>query len=199
MTLLDNWIEENREVELKKIGLQAGIELFDRLFTEISKEQLPLVGHYLERLSYLLGEHTEEWYADWDRRSSGKELEVEADFFDCFVRQSVGFDPDDFIEPLPNLPRSYDLESKPIEIQVDSIETIIELSHVEDVPGWNRQIKSYLESRGNSCMMAELIDNLPLTPGTIIYTVLLGNFQLEQKGNDFYSCSSLWVELCQHQ
>ena len=199
MTLLDNWIEENREVELLNANLNVGIELFDRLFTEISKEQLPLAGYYLERLSYLLGEHTEEWYADWDRRSSGKELEIEADFFDCFVQQSVSFDPDDFIEPLANLPRSVDRVSKPIEIPIASIETIIELSHAEDVPEWNRQIKSYLKSQGNSCMMSELIDNLPLTPGTIIYTVLLGNFQLEQKGHDFYSCNSIWVELCQHQ
>jgi hypothetical protein len=146
-----------------------------------------------------LGEHTEEWYADWDRRSSGRELEIEADFFDCYLQQSVGFDADAFIEPLPTLKRSYAKTSKPIEIPSANLETIIDLSHAEDVPGWSQQIESYLRSLGNSCTMTELIESLPLTPGAIIYTLLLGNFHLEQKGEDFYSCDSLWVELCQHQ
>lgn len=78
MTALDKWLEESTEVDPLDVNLDAGIELFDRSFDVASKEQLPVVGYYLERLSNLLGEHTEEWWTDWNRRSSGKELEIEA-------------------------------------------------------------------------------------------------------------------------
>ena len=138
-------------------------------------------------------------------------------FFDCYLRQSVGFDADAFIEPLPTWKRSYARVSKPIEIPSAPLETIINLSHAEDVPGWSQQIESYLKSRGNSCTMAELIHGLPLTPGAIIHTVLLGNFLLLRRGedtegvtrqaldfkssepDDFYSCDGIEVRSCQHQ
>lgn len=199
MTFLARWLEENQEVDALDVNLDVGIELFDRVFDKIGKEQLPDVGYYLERLSNLLGEHTEEWYADWNRRSSNKELEIEADFFDCYLQQSVGFDAEIFIEPLPNKERSHLQPSKPAKIPLAPLEAIIDESHDEDVPGWSKQIESYLKLHGLGCTMAKLIDDLPLTPGAIIYTLLLGNFHLEQKGEDFYSCDSLWVELCQHQ
>lgn len=199
MTFLARWLEENQEVDVLDVNLDVGIELFDRAFDAVSKEQLPIVGYYLERLSNLLGEHTEEWYADWDRRSSGQELEIEADFFDCYLQQSVGFDADIFIEPLPNKERQYVQPSKPIKIPSVSLEEIIDESHAEDVPLWSKQIESYLQLHHDGCTMAKLIDDLPLTPGAIIYTLLLGNFHLEQEGDDFYCCDSLKVELCQQQ
>ena len=199
MTVLDKWLEETTEVDPLDVNLDAGIELFDRTFDAASKEQLPIVGYYLERLSNLLGEHTEEWYADWDRRSSGKELEIEADFFDYYLQQSVGFDADIFIEPLPIKERQYTQPSKPVKIPSASLEVIIDESHAEDVPLWTKQIESYLKLHGLGCTMTKLIDDLPLTPGAIIYTLLLGNFHLEQEGDDFYCCDSLRVELCQQQ
>ena len=176
-----------------------GLELFDRTFDAVSKEQLPIVGYYLERLSNLLEEYAEEWWTDWSRRTNGSELEIEADFFDCYLQQSVGFDADIFIEPLPIKNRQYVQPTKPIKIPSVSLEEIIDESHAEDVPGWSKQIESYLQLHGLGCTMSELIENLPLTPGAIIYTLLLGNFHLEQEGDDFYSCDSLRVELCQQQ
>lgn len=199
MTVLDKWLEETTEIELLDVNLDVGIELFDRAFDAVSKEQLPIVGYYLERLSNLLGEHTEEWYADWDRRSSGKELEIEADFFDCYLQQSVGFDADIFVEPLPNKQRQYIQPSKPIKIPSASLEEIIDESHAEDVPGWSKQIESYLQLHGLGCTITKLIDDLPLTPGAIIYTLLLGNFYLRQEEDDFYNCDRTEVRLCQHQ
>ena len=197
MTVLDKWLEETTEVDPLDVNLDVGLELFDRTFDVVSKEQLPIVGYYLERLSHLLGEHTEEWWTDWSRRTNGSELEIEADFFDCYLQQSVGFDADIFIEPLPIKDRQYVQPIKPAKIPSASLEEIIDESHAEDVPGWSKQIESYLKLHELGCTMAKLIDNLPLTPGAIIYTLLLGNFHLEQEGDDFYSCSSIWVELCQ--
>ncbi len=214
MTFLDRWLEENQEVDALDVNLDVGLELFDRTFDAASKEQLPIVGYYLERLSHLLGEHTEEWWTDWSRRTNGSELEIEADFFDCYLQQSVGFEPDAFIEPLrgiqalpfegrdspsPIKDRQYVQPTKPIKIPSASLEEIIDESHAEDVPGWSKQIESYLQLHGLGCTMTKLIDDLPLTPGAIIYTLLLGNFHLEQEGDDFYCCDSLWVELCQQQ
>ncbi len=199
MTILDRWLSENQEVDALDVKLDVGLELFDRAFDAVSQEQLPIVGYYLERLSNLLGEHTEEWWTDWSRRTNGSELEVEANFFDCYLQQSVGFDADIFIEPLPIKNRQYVQPTKPIKIPSVSLEEIIDESHAEDVPGWSKQIESYLQLHGLGCTMSELIENLPLTPGAIIYTLLLGNFHLEQEGDDFYSCDSLRVELCQQQ
>ncbi len=199
MTFLERWLEENQEVDALDVNLDVGIELFDRTFDAASQEQLPIVGYYLERLSHLLGEYAEEWWTDWSRRTNGSELEIEADFFDCYLQQSVGFDADIFIEPLPIKDRQYVQPTKPIKIPSVSLEEIIDESHAEDVPGWSKQIESYLQLHGLSCTMAKLIDNLPLTPGAIIYTLLLGNFHLEQEGDDFYCCDSLRVELCQQQ
>ena len=116
MTILDRWLEENQEADALDVNLDVGLELFDLIFDAVSKEQLPIVGYYLERLSHLLEEYAEEWWTDWSRRTNGSELEIEADFFDCYLQQSVGFDADIFIEPLPIKDRQYVQPTKPIKI-----------------------------------------------------------------------------------
>ena len=199
MTILDRWLEETTEVDVLDIDLSAGIELFDRAFNTVTKEQLPQAGYYLERLSHLWGEHTEQWWLDWSRRRNGSELEIEADFFDCYLQQSVGFDADIYLDSLPKREREYRPPAKPVKIPSAELEAIIDESHAEDVPGWSEQIESYLKLHGNSSTLTELIGALALTPGAIIYTLLLGNFQLEQKGEDFYGSDSLEVRLCPHQ
>lgn len=199
MSVLDVWLEKNSAVDALDVDLDAGIELFDRAFNSVTKEQLPQVGYYLERLSHLWGEHTEQWWLDWSRRRNGSELGIEADFFDCYLQQSVGFDADIYLDSLPNGEREYRPSNKPVKIPSAKLEAIIDESHAEDVPGWSDQIESYLKLHGNSSTLTELIGALALTPGAIIYTLLLGNFQLEQKGEDFYGSDSLEVRLCPHQ
>ena len=199
MSVLDVWLEKNSAVDALDVDLDAGIELFDRAFNSVTKEQLPQVGYYLERLSHLWGEHAEQWWLDWSRRRNGSELGIEADFFDCYLQQSVGFDADIYLESLPNREREYRPSTKPVKIPSAKLEAIIDESHAEDVPGWSEQIESYLQLHGNSSTLAELIGALALSPGAIIYTLLLGNFQLEQKGEDFYGSDSLEVRSCPHQ
>ena len=199
MSVLDRWLKQNQEVDVLNIDFDAGIELFDRTFNSVTKEQLPIVGYYLERLSYLLGEHTEEWWTDWERKTSSREVEIEADFFDCYLQKSVSFDADLFIEPLPSKEREYNQLTKPVKIPTVELEAIIDRSHAEDVPGWSKQIEDYLMLRGDKCTMAELIKDLPLTSGAIVCTLLLGSFQLKQQGDDFYSSDSIEVKLCQLQ
>ena len=199
MSVLDRWLEKTTEVEVLDVDLDQGLELFDRTFNVVTKEQLPQVGYYIERLSHLWGEHTEQWWLDWSRRRNGSELGIEADFFDCYLQQSVGFEADIYLESLPNREREYRSSSKPVTIPSAKLEAIIDESHAEDVPGWSEQIESYLKLHGNSSTLAELIEALALRPGAIIYTLLLGNFQLEQKGEDFYGSDSLEVRLCPHQ
>jgi hypothetical protein len=195
MSVLDRWLKQNIEMEALDVNLDAGIELFDRTCNSVTKEQLPVVGYYLERLSHLLGEHTEEWWTDWERKTSGRELKIEADFFDCYLQQSVGFDADLFIEQLPLQQRAYNRPTAaPVKIPTADLEAIINQSHAEDVPGWSRQIENYLLLHGK-CTIAELINNLPLTPGAIVCTLLLGDFQLEQQGDDFYNSCSIEVTL----
>ncbi len=199
MSVLDVWLEKNSAVDALDVDLDAGIELFDRAFNSVTKEQLPQVGYYLERLSHLWGEHTDQWWLDWSRRRNGSELGIEADFFDCYLQQSVGFDADIYLDALPNGEREYRPSTKPVKIPSAKLEAIIDESHAEDVPGWSEQIESYLKLHGNSSTLAELIGALALSPGAIIYTLLLGNFQLEQKGEDFYGSDSLEVRSCPHQ
>ena len=199
MKNLERWLEETTEVEALDLDLERGLELFDLSFNLVTKEQLPQVGYYLERLSHLWGEHAEQWWLDWSRRRNGSELGIEADFFDCYLQQSVGFDADIYLDALPNGEREYRPSTKPVKIPSAKLEAIIDESHAEDVPGWSEQIESYLQLHGNSSTLAELIGALSLTPGAIIYTLLLGNFQLEQKGEDFYGSDSLEVRLCQHR
>ena len=199
MSVLDVWLEKNSAVDALDVDLDAGIELFDRAFNSVTKEQLPQVGYYLERLSHLWGEHAEQWWLDWSRRRNGSELGIEADFFDCYLQQSVGFDADIYLDALPNGEREYRPSTKPVKIPSAKLEAIIDESHAEDVPGWSEQIESYLQLHGNSSTLAELIGALSLTPGAIIYILLLGNFQLEQKGEDFYGSDSLEVRSCPHQ
>lgn len=40
MTFLARWLEENQEVDVLDVNLDVGIELFDRTFDAVSKEQL---------------------------------------------------------------------------------------------------------------------------------------------------------------
>jgi hypothetical protein len=222
MSVLDRWLKQNTEIEALDVNLDAGIELFDRTFNSVTKEQLPVVGYYLERLSHLLGEHTEEWWTNWERKTTSSELEIEADFFDCYLQQSVGFDAELFIEQLPLQQQQYNRPTTaPVKIPTAELSVIIDESHAEDVPRWSKQIENYLLLHENKCTIAELIDNLSLTPGAIVCTLLLGNFQLhrhstgdaygkrsyhrqektrleQQRDDDFYSSNSIEVRLCQH-
>ncbi len=45
MTVLDKWLEETTKVDPLDVNLDAGIELFDRTFDAVSKEQLPILRH----------------------------------------------------------------------------------------------------------------------------------------------------------
>ena len=107
MKNLERWLEETTEVDALDVDIDRGLELFDLSFNVVTKEQLPQVGYYLERLSHLWVEHTEEWWLDWERRRNGFELGIEADFFDCYLQQSVGFDADVYLKSLPNGEREY--------------------------------------------------------------------------------------------
>lgn len=55
MTILDRWLEENQEADALDVNLDVGLELFDRTFDAVSKEQLPIVGYYLERFVSFIG------------------------------------------------------------------------------------------------------------------------------------------------
>lgn len=71
-----------------------------------------------------------------------------------------------------------------------SLSEIINLSHAEDIETWSKLLAELLGSR--SMTLAQILRQADLSPGAVIYSLLLGGFEIEQKG-DFYDNNSIVV------
>ncbi|NUN67436.1 hypothetical protein HCU40_22695 (plasmid) [Pseudanabaena biceps] len=135
------------------------------------------------------------------------------DAFDRYVRQSMVVDFDQFIEPLPSLPRKNPEQTKHGNSMVGAIdkevliqaleqesllsveeefERAISTAHAEDVSSWIEAIAQCIASNFSPMCLIDLQAGLPLPIVEIWLGLLLGDFKLEQRGS-FYDSKEIWV------
>lgn len=80
------------------------------------------------------------------------------------------------------------------EIQAEELsgeDVALGASHVEDVGAWVSTIREYLEKTSGAVMFVELVNEMGLPAVAVLIGVLLGGFQVEQRG-EFYD-QAIWV------
>jgi hypothetical protein len=135
------------------------------------------------------------------------------DAFDSYVRQSMVVDFDQFIEPLQSLPRKISEErksgnsivgeiDKEILIQVleqksllsmeEEFERAISTAHAEDVSAWVEAIAQCITDNSYPIRLMDLQKAVQLPIIETWLGLLLGDFNLEQRG-EFYDSNGVWI------
>ncbi|MFM7601112.1 MAG: hypothetical protein ACKO7R_07935 [Pseudanabaena sp.] len=135
------------------------------------------------------------------------------DAFDRYVRQSMVVDFEQFLEPLPSLPRKISEQvkignsivgeiDKEVLIQVLEQESLlsfgeeyaqaISTAHTENVSSWIEVIAQYIDNNYAPIRLLVLQQNLQLSVVEIWLGLLLGNFKLQQRGL-FYDSGEIWI------
>jgi hypothetical protein len=138
---------------------------------------------------------------------------VERGFFADMVRQTMAVDLSDLMEPAPARKRrtkstrqpegsiAAPVEKAAVLAMVDQLEvkdeatqkeSILAIAHSEDVSGWTATINQWLQTARLPVSIAELSCGLEMPWTEVWLGVLLGGFQLEQRG-EFYE-SPVWVK-----
>jgi hypothetical protein len=141
------------------------------------------------------------------------------DAFNCYVRQIMAVDFDQFIKIEPSIatPRKerrgvkngdsiVGIVDKEVLIQVLEEQNILDSSkesertaetavtHEEDVSAWVLRISRYLEGTESTICLQDLQISLGMPVVDLWMGLLLGNFLLEQKG-EFYVKEDIWINL----
>ena len=131
------------------------------------------------------------------------------DAFDCYVRQSMMVDLEQFIEApeLPEYEREYNLtmvreQSKAAILatigeaeEIDSIaayEQVMALAHDENVSEWGAAISIWLNECGQSVSLVTLQRAVEMPLVQVWLGLLLNGFALEQRG-EFYDTEGVWI------
>jgi hypothetical protein len=131
------------------------------------------------------------------------------DAFDCYVRQSMMVDLEQFIEPpeLPEYEREYNLtvvrERSKAEIlkEIEAVQEIepettyqqaIAIAHEENISEWGATISAWLNHREQPVSLLELQRSLKMPLVQVWLALLLNGFELEQRG-EFYETENIWI------
>ncbi|WP_414544987.1 hypothetical protein [Nostoc sp. CCY0012] len=138
---------------------------------------------------------------------------ISTDMFAGLVRTTMQLDLDDLIEPVipqtfkphgahhfSHIGESNDSVVAPVEKEkvlamveeVTSLEDVRNLASDEDVERWQSAIASYLAQVNDEICLAKLQRVLKMPMVEVWLGLLLGGFQLEQRG-DFYNSHDIWV------
>ena len=137
---------------------------------------------------------------------------ISTDIFAGLVRTTMQLDLDDLIEePAPqtfrphgphqfsHIVQSNDSVAAPIEkenvlamLDIQTVEDVHRLAGDEDVQKWTRAIADYLVQIKDEISLTKLQKGLKMPMVEVWLGLLLGGFQLEQRG-DFYHNQDIWV------
>ena len=135
------------------------------------------------------------------------------DAFDRYVRQSMVVDFEQFIEPLPSLPRKNPEQAqngnsivgaidKEVLIQAleqesllsveEEFERAISTAHAEDVSAWVEAIANCITNNSYPIRLMDLQKAVQLPIIETWLGLLLSDFKLEQRG-EFYDSNGVWI------
>jgi hypothetical protein len=178
-----------------------------------TRSQLRIAGDAVCQIADLFCDRSNFLFEELHSRAVKGEPIMADDAFDRYVRQSMVVDFDQFIEPLPSLPRKISEQLKTgnsivseidKEILIQSLEQESMLSfeeefeqalstaHTENVSAWIEAIAQCITNNSYPICLKDLQKTLKLPIVEIWLGLLLGDFKLEQRGN-FYDSNEIWI------
>jgi hypothetical protein len=157
---------------------------------------------YGERCAVRLAEIDYLNHPDWEPCLS-------LDAFDCYIRQSMMVDLEQFIETpdLPEYEREYNLTvvrervNAEILAEIEAAEeidpevayrTAMALAHDENVSEWGAAIAMKLDECNRSVLLMELQQSVEMPLVQVWLGLLLNGFEIEQRG-EFYQTEQVWI------
>ena len=195
-------------------NLPMVFKLLDLTLVDLdTRSQLRIAGEAVCQIADLFSDRSNFLFEELHSRAVKGEPIMADEAFDRYVRQSMVVDFEQFIEPLPSLPRKNPEQAqngnsivgaidKEVLIQAleqesllsveEEFEQAISTAHAEDVSAWVEAIAQYIENNFSPMRLIDLQAALPLSMVEIWLGLLLGDFKLEQRG-EFYNASEIWI------
>ena len=195
-------------------NLPMVFQLLDLTLVDLDmRSQLRIAGEAVCQIADLFCDRSSFLFEDLHSRTANGEPIMADDAFDRYVRQSMVVDFDQFIEPLPSLPRKIPEQTKhgnsmvsevDKEVLIQSLEQesllsfeeeferAISTARAEDVSAWIEAITLCIANNSMPMRLMDLVQDLKLPVVEIWLGLLLGDFQLEQKGS-FYNAYKIWI------
>ena len=178
-----------------------------------TRSQLRIAGEAVCQIADLFCDRSNFLFEELHSRAVKGEPIMADDAFDRYVRQSMVVDFEQFIEPLPRLPRKNPEQAqngnsivgaidKEVLIQAleqesllsleEEFERAISTAHAEDISTWVKAITQCITNNSHPIRLLDLQSALKFPIVEIWLGLLLGDFKLEQRGN-FYESNEIWI------
>ena len=178
-----------------------------------TRSQLRMAGEAVCQIADLFCDRSNFLFEELHSRAVKGEPIMADDAFDRYVRQSMVVDFEQFIEPLPRLPRKNPEQAqngnsivgaidKEVLIQAleqesllsleEEFERAISTAHAEDISTWVKAISQCITNNSHPICLKDLQKTLKLPIVEIWLGLLLGDFKLDQRGS-FYDSNEIWI------
>ena len=195
-------------------NLPMVFELLDLTLVDLdTRSQLRIAGEAVCQIADLFCDRSNFLFEELHSRTANGEPIMADDAFARYVRQSMVVDLEQFIEPLPSLPRKNPEQTKsgnsivgeidkevliqaleqenPLSFE-EEFERAISTAHTENISAWIEAIAECITNNSHPICLKDLQKTLPLPIVEIWLGLLLGNFKLEQRGS-FYDSNEIWI------
>jgi hypothetical protein len=195
-------------------NLPMVFKLLDLTLVDLdTRSQLRVAGEAVCQIADLFCDRSSFLFEELHSRAVKGEPIMADDAFDHYVRQSMVVDFEQFIEPLPSLPKKTPEQTKngnsivgaidkEVLIQAleqesllgfeEEFEKAISTAHTENVSAWIEVIAHCITNNSHPICLKDLQMTLKLPTVEIWVGLLLGDFKLEQRGN-FYDSNEIWI------
>jgi hypothetical protein len=178
-----------------------------------TRSQLRIAGEAVCQIADLFCDRSNFLFEELHSRAVKGEPIMADDAFDRYVRQSMVVDFEQFIEPLPRLPRKNPEQAqngnsivgaidKEVLIQAleqesllsleEEFERAISTAHAEDISTWVKAITQCITNNSHPICLKDLQKTLKLPIVEIWLGLLLGDFKLDQR-RSFYDSNEIWI------
>ena len=213
---LDLWdvISTARQIP-EDANLPMVFELLDLTLVDLdTRSQLLVAGEAVCQIADLFCDRSNFLFEELHSRAAKGEPIMADNAFDRYVRQSMVVDFDQFIEPLPSLPRKAVEQTKNgnsmvgtidkevliqameqeslLSVEEEEFERAISSAHAEDISAWVEVIAQCITDNSYPIRLMDLQKAVQLPIIETWLGLLLGDFNLEQRGG-FYDSSGIWI------
>jgi hypothetical protein len=195
-------------------NLPMVFKLLDLTLVDLdTRSQLRIAGEAVCQIADLFCDRSNFLFEELHSRVVKGEPIMADDVFDRYVRQSIVVDFEQFIEPLQSLPRKIPeqrksgnsivgeidkevliqaLEKESLLSLEEEFERAISTAHAEDISAWVEVIAQCITDNSYPIRLMDLQKAVQLPIIETWLGLLLGDFNLEQRGG-FYDSSGIWI------
>jgi hypothetical protein len=205
------------EADLQQLlhGLDTALLNLDTL------EQLQVAAEAIAQIVQVFQERWAIAFEELEATASDEGPIMPTDAFDCYVRQTMEVDFDQFIEPLASLPRKgvereaenaercsvvgeldqaallqaldEQMNQHPEWTEAEAFNQAMEIAHDEDVSTWVEAIATWMENHQTATIsLVRLQQSIEMPLVQLWLALLLGEYAIEQRG-EFYDGNQIWI------